>query len=188
LRYWLSAISFSFQDAVANSIMQRSLIVNSRQLHQCHYKDKSNWHIHASDRIDGSYPFRHTTFNSPAQSSSSDNANSFSNHGNFAANNHNSLLLPAPPFTPYQDSSGVVVDMQNDFQSLTIYEDPNLIASNYYISSSPSPLFYPPNTYLPHMLSQPITQSFTPITLPSQPFVTQSVLLSPSTSQSVFNS
>jgi len=60
--------------------------------------------------------------------------------------------------------------MQNDFQSLTIYEDPNVIASNYYISSSPSPLFYPPITYLPHMLSQPITQSFTPITLPSQPF------------------
>ena len=130
----------------------------------------------------------------PCQSSQPDNTCGSFNHDNVAAvaAHQNSLLLPAPPPPIYQDSSDVVLDMQNDFQSLVIYGDPNVYASNYYNSSSPSPSnpyspsVYFPNTSLPPMISQPISQSFTPITISNQPFVTQSVFLTSSTSQSVF--
>jgi hypothetical protein len=51
VRYWLSALSFSIQNAIAESILKRSLLVNSAQSHQAHAKDRSSHHIYMFDRM-----------------------------------------------------------------------------------------------------------------------------------------
>jgi hypothetical protein len=61
VRYWLSALSFSIQNAIAESILKRSLIVNSAQSHQAHAKDRSSHHIHMADRINGRNQFKSTS-------------------------------------------------------------------------------------------------------------------------------
>jgi hypothetical protein len=53
VRYWMSALSFSIQNAISESILKRSLLVNSAQSHHAHAKDRSSHHIHMADRING---------------------------------------------------------------------------------------------------------------------------------------
>jgi len=65
VRYWMSALSFAIQKAISDSILKRSLLVNSAQSIYAHSKDKSIHHMHIADRINGRQQFRSTTFDTP---------------------------------------------------------------------------------------------------------------------------
>jgi hypothetical protein len=62
VRYWLTALSFSIQNAIGDSIRKRALLLNSRQLAFAHYKDLSNLHMNAADCIDGKFVFDNINF------------------------------------------------------------------------------------------------------------------------------
>jgi len=53
LRYWMTAISFNVQTNIANSIIQRSIILHSKGQSKLNHKDSCPDHVHLSDCIDG---------------------------------------------------------------------------------------------------------------------------------------